>query len=294
MRKAALTASGVALVLALTACGGDDSSNGISGTPNASSEAPTYAGIEQLVASATQKATDTKSAHFKTEMSMFGMTITSEGQASFDPANPTMAVTMSAPGQGQIEMRLVNNTVYIKTDGMGSPDKPWQKASLDELAETQDADVNNLTSTMRDAGDPTKMLEQIREAGGEIKDSKQTTLDGQQVTQYTIEVNPAKIMDSMGGGVGVDAPELTGLVESFGVIPMEVYLDPEGLPVRLEMDMDFSQLMEKIGAQMGEEMPADFPVDAFKMSMVTTYSDWGAPVSVEAPPADQVSDAPTF
>ncbi len=208
------------------------------------------------------------------------MAIRMEGRASFDPANPAMAVTMSVPGHGQAEIRLVDDVVYMKTDGMGSADKPWQKVPLDELAEAQGGDISDPTITMMDAGDPTKMLEQIREAGGEIKKTEQTTLDGQQVTQYTIEVDPLEMMDSMGGGIDVDGAELAGLVDSIGVIPMELYLNSEGLPVRIEMHVDFSEAVKEIGARMGEELPADFPTEAFKMSMVMTYEEWGTPVSI--------------
>ena len=293
MRKAGLTASGVALALALTACGGGTVSCTPS-TPCVDTGVPVSTGIEQLIASASQKTTDTESAHFTTEVGTFGMAIRMEGRASFDPANPAMAVTMSVPGHGQAEIRLVDDVVYMKTDGMGSADKPWQKVPLDELAEAQGGDISDPTITMMDAGDPTKMLEQIREAGGEIKKTEQTTLDGQQVTQYTIEVDPLEMMDSMGGGIDVDGAELAGLVDSIGVIPMELYLNSEGLPVRIEMHVDFSEAVKEIGARMGEELPADFPTEAFKMSMVMTYEEWGTPVSIEAPPADQVSDAPAF
>src|SRR5690606_41442751 len=114
------------------------------------------------------------SAHSGTGVGTCGMAVRMEGRASFAPANPAMAVTMSVPGHGQAEIRLGDDVVYMKTDGMGSADKPWQKVPLDELAEAQGGDISDPTITMMDAGDPTKMLEQIREAGGEIKKTEQT------------------------------------------------------------------------------------------------------------------------
>ncbi len=79
MRKAGLTASGVALALALTACGGGTVS-GTPSTPGVDTGVPVSTGIEQLIASASQKTTDTESAHFTTEVGTFGMAIRMEGR----------------------------------------------------------------------------------------------------------------------------------------------------------------------------------------------------------------------
>ncbi len=301
MRTSVLAAGGVALALVLSACGGDGDSkdSALPGGDNGANSGAVFSDISQLVASAQEQTNKSQSSSFTMEMDMGGMRMQAQGEGVYAGANTQMFMTMQMDmpelqGMGMdnmnIEMILDGQTMYMKmpSDLNPDPSKPWVKMSMGEAMGSQNFDQ------MAQQSDPTKMLEQLQQAGGEITGTEQTTLDGQQVTQYTIEVDPLEMMDSMGGGIDVDGAELAGLVDSIGVIPMELYLNSEGLPVRIEMHVDFSEAVKEIGARMGEELPADFPTEAFKMSMGMTYEEWGTPVSIEAPPADQVSDAPAF
>jgi hypothetical protein len=57
----------------------------------------------------------------------------------------------------------------------------------------------------------------------------------------------------------------------------DVWLDAENLPVRLKMDMPFTN-------------PADKKPTTLKTTV--DYSDWGKAVTVEAPPASEVGELP--
>lgn len=285
MRKSALTASGIALVLALTACGGEDS-NGPEGTAantSAGGDAALFSSFEELVSSAEAQTSDAQSARFSMTMTMLGTEIKAEGEGNFDAENPTMSMTMAMPDtpgvpSGDIEMRMVDGDVYMKMPN-ATGGKPWQKMSMDDVS--GEAGMSSITEN----SDPTKVLENLQAAGAEIKDSEKTDLDGQSVTHYTVEIDPGKMMESM-GGQGMD-PQASAMFQNMDPIPMDLYLNDENLPVHIEMEMDLGKMAEEAGADMSGAPSGDMT-----MKMVMTYSDWGTPVTVEAPAADEVTEAP--
>lgn len=272
MRKTTLAAGGVALALALAACGGgDDSANG--GNPLPSGGSGLFSNVEQLVANASAKTEESQSAKFTMEMTMMGQQMTAQGEGVFAGGDSKMSMTMDAQGQ-TIEMRFLDNTMYMKmpeelTAQAGG--KPWVKISPDGDDPLSQA-MGNMDQTAEQS-DPRKILDQIKQAG-EITKSEETTLDGQDVTHYWIEIDLAKASDM----AGLPEDQAQQMAEKMGKLPMELWLNSDNLPVQITMDM--GKVMESAGmsGQGGE--------------MVMKYSDWGAPVNIEAPPADQIGEMP--
>ncbi|MFF5987802.1 LolA-like protein [Prauserella flavalba] len=271
MRKTALAASGFALVIALSACGSDgDSGNAFGGNNSGDAGSSFFSDPQQLAAAASEKTAESKSSKFSMDMNMAGMQMTANGEGLYDGANTKMSMNMEMMGQS-VEMRLVDQAMYMKMAGLEAQTggKPWAKISLDGT----DPMSQQLSSSMEQS-DPTKTLEYIKEAG-EITNSEKTTLDGQEVTHYTIELDFKKIASEMGAASGITPEQAEQLPAK---LPMELWLNSDNLPVQVVMDM--GKMMEAAGAG-GQEA---------KMTM--KYSDWGAPVTVEAPPADQVGEMP--
>ncbi|WP_298179702.1 hypothetical protein [Saccharomonospora sp.] len=280
MRTSVLAAGGVALALVLTACGddgGDSNDSALQGGNNSSSSASPFSDISQLVASAQEQTNKSQSSSFTMEMDMAGMKMQAQGEGVYSGTNPQMSMTMQmdmpaeaqAQGMGSmsVEMIMDGQDIYLKMPSEANPDpsKPWMKMSVGEDMGGQNLDQ------MAQQSDPTKMLEQLQQAGGEIVNSEQTTLDGQDVTHYTIELDLSKAGDMVGD------PSVAAAIPEGTMIPLELYLNGENLPVRLEMNMD--ELMRSTG------MPG-----AGSATTVMTYSDWGKPVNIQAPPADQVAE----
>ncbi|PRX49068.1 hypothetical protein B0I33_103101 [Prauserella shujinwangii] len=278
MRKTALAASGFALVLALGACGdseggtaspvGGDSGNGSS----------LFSDAQALVAAASEQTSQSKSSKFTMEMDMAGQKISANGEGVYDGANSKMAITMNMGGQ-TMEMRLVDRTMYMKLPGEAAAQmggKEWVKVSADGT-DPLSQQLGSSFDQMAEQSDPSKVLDQIKQAG-EITNSEETTLDGQDVTHYTIELDFAKIADQY-GAAGVSEEQMKQLADKVGKLPMELWLNGDNLPVQVSMDM--AKVMEAAGAPAGQGG-----------SMLMKYTDWGAPVNVEAPPADQVGEFP--
>jgi hypothetical protein len=186
---------------------------------------------------------------------------------------------MNAAGQSQ-EMRIVGKVLYLKLPAQAAAQaveggKPWAKVPEDsEAGKAIGASMDQAAQ-----GDPTQILEQVQQAGT-ITRSEQTTLDGQQVSHYWVNIDLAKAADSL-KNVQLPQEALDQLKNSGTVIPMELWLDADQLPVQITQDL--SPVMKAAGA----------PAEAQNATMTLKYTDWGAPVDVAAPPADQVGELKT-
>ncbi|WP_026455451.1 hypothetical protein [Saccharomonospora iraqiensis] len=269
MRRSALAAGAAAFVLALAGCGNtvDGRASGGTGGTGGTGGDGGFMNLSELVSSSSDKASEASSSRFSMETTGMGQTMRAEGEARYAGTDTAMSMTMDVQGRS-IEMRLVDRTMYMKMPqvqgaepGTGT-DKPWVEMSLD--GDNPMAEAMGGGAGMAEQSDPTKVLEQLEQYGGEIVDTRETTLDGEQVTRYTVELDMTKAAAMMGGEQLRAEPQPS----QDTTIPMELYLDSQNLPRRIEMNLDV----------MGRSA-----------SMVMNYSDWGTPVTIEAPPADQVT-----
>lgn len=281
MRRTVLATGAVALVLALGACG-----NVVQGTPTAAGQqqvdtgqngvSAAFSDANQLVAAAKAGTSKSKSAKFSMEGNFGGQATKASGQGRFDGDNSAMSMTMDMVGQ-QMEMRFLNKTLYVKMPAAAAAGKAWIKLSADGSDPMSKA-LGGSLDKMSGQSDPTQVLDQISKAG-KITKSEQTTLDGKPATHYTVDVDFAKLADQQapGGLPAAAAEQLKGKNVHF---PIDIWLNSDQLPVQIKMDM--TPMMTALGA----------PGSAAAAGMVMTmhYSDWGTPVDVQAPPADQVGD----
>ncbi|MGH3517071.1 MAG: hypothetical protein ACRDQ7_06555 [Haloechinothrix sp.] len=271
MRKTLIAAGGLALALTLGACGG----NGIGGTAS-----PVFDDAQSLAAAAKEQTADAKTSKFTFDMDVAGQKITGNGAGRYEAGNSAMTVIMDLGGQ-QMEIRYVGKTMYIKMPqampGM-DPSKPWIKfaAGGDDPYSQMLGDMDQLI----EQNDPSKILEQIGDAGT-ITESSETQLDGQDARYYKIDLDMAKLVDQLPGGL---SEEMLTELEGTGVksLPVELWLNSDNLPMQFVMDM--SELMKAVAQDTGQPAPSGKSVITMK------YTDWGAPVDIEAPPADQVSE----
>ncbi|GAA1215438.1 hypothetical protein [Prauserella alba] len=275
MRKTSLVAGVAALVLTLSACGGGDDNaagNGGSGDGNGGNGGASVGNLFKdagtLADAASQSTSAKKTAKFDGTMSFAGQDMSYKGEGEFG-GEPKVSMTMSMPGSGQeVETRMIGQTMYMNMGGT------WMKGDMAELGQAQSAEMN----------DPTKMLEFAQKAG-EITDSEETTLDGEQTTHYTLDLDFAKLAEEVGQMTGANKAMFDGVEAT---IPMEIWLNSDDLPVKVTMDMSemMKQVAEKAGGNASQMAQGG-------MTMEMNYSDWGAPVNVEEPPADQVQDMPS-
>lgn len=282
MRKALIVAGGLAFALTLSACGGSGGGK--------------FEDVNGLVRAASASTEKAESATFTMDMKIGPITMTGQGAGSYEGADPKMQMTMSmdmsalGAGVGKVDMeaRLLGRDMYLKmpSDLPGittDPAKPWFKTDLADVVPGSGVDM----SKYLEQTDPGKMIEVLKESGELVDTDPNASVNGQPATKYSFEVDFDKMMESYGGSLdGMEG--LSGI--DLDAIPMDVYLDREDLPV--QMRIDFADLMEQIVDAAGgeDQLPPGMSFDDAYVQM--TFADWGSEVTVEAPAANEITDAP--
>ncbi|GLY64496.1 hypothetical protein [Amycolatopsis taiwanensis] len=271
MKKALLAVSGLALIVTVSACG----SRPESGQASPPASDTLFGNAQELVRAATAKTGQAQSAKFTLTETVGNEMVTAHGEGRFG-TNAAMDLTMKVQGE-EVEMRFVDKTFYIKVppeqmEATGG--KPWGRISADnELGKV----LGSLANTA-EQNDPAKILDQIQQAGT-ITKSEKTTLDGQPASHYWVDIDFAKAAASFAESSGLPPEELQKLAgDKIKTIPVELWLNQDSLPVQITEDI--TPILKAAGG----------PEAGQSANIIMKYSDWGAPVDVQAPPADQVAD----
>jgi hypothetical protein len=268
MRRVTMIAAGALLAgLALAGCGSkqdsatsDDGGGGIKSLQLLA---------EELGANSSTK----QSAHMAMTMEVAGQSIKADGDLKLG-SSPAMDLTYDIPGIGAARMVLVDDAFYFELPKAAQKDgKPWVKLDpngSDPLSKSLSA---ALKETKKNS-DPAQMIKQL-EGAGEITATKQENLEGKQTTHYSVTVDIRKYASKAD-------PDLKSLLDKAveaGVTtyPVEVWVDQESLPVRVTLATPFTN------PQTQQQESVNMRLD---------YTDWGKPVTVTAPPADQVGPLP--
>ncbi|MDQ1439066.1 MAG: hypothetical protein QOK43_2695 [Acidimicrobiaceae bacterium] len=200
--------------------------------------------------------------------------LTMDGVVDF--AGRRMALTMTLGGLATVETRLAGSVVYIKVPrfgaGPGSAVKtPWVAIDLGKLP--PNSPVSGLTGpTLGTGGDPAHVLKALRTSGlvRSAARSGQADVRGARTDVYRVVLDGQKFVDAVVGGPGAG-----GLVR-LDSPSLEVYVDGDGLVRRQVLRMQ---------AHMGNRG------DGTHVTVVATTDlyDFGLPVDVQPPPADQVT-----
>ena len=264
MRKLAAGLFALALALTGVACGDDGGGGGDSKAIDA-------------LALAADKATDAGTAHMvmTMEMNVSGqqVSIEGEGDMSFADEIGEMTMTMSAPGieGGQsIEMILDGTYVYMKMPAQLGGTGGWARMDLTKMP----GGASN-----QFAQDPSQYLEFLRGASEDgVEEVGSEEIDGVETTHYKATLAYDKILDQAPDQEA--AEEVRAQLESLGgdidSIPAEVWIDEEGLPRRMKMDMS-----------------VDAQGQTAEILITMEFSDYGVEVDIQPPKDFEEIEAPT-
>jgi hypothetical protein len=273
MRKTAIALSAFALAMTLGACGDNGNTGGdAKGTDSNSGGSVAAASVADLAKSIGDKTVDKSSAHMKLTANAAGQDISGEGDLKFGDADAAMMMDMATP-EGNLSMVLLDAVLYIKLPQELEPGKAWIKIDSSSNSELAKA-LGSMTDQMSKNADPRATLEEF-EKSGEITDTKEEELDGQQVTHYTITVDVQKMADNQADPTMKTAMDeaIKGGLKDF---PVDVYINEEELPVRIALEMPTPDATGKTQS----------------VKMTIDYSKWGEPVDITAPSADQIAELP--
>ncbi|WP_326836588.1 hypothetical protein VSH64_17030 [Amycolatopsis rhabdoformis] len=281
-RTTVVVATGAALTLVLTGCGakGQNGASSTSGDKPELGLAAPFQNALELSAASKQSAQKSKTAKVSMTAQAAGQTITAHGDYLFQPGNVELSLIETVQGQ-QAEVRIVDQTLYVKmppaeASQLGA-DKPWFKitpGANDPLSQALSGSVGSASQS----SDPTALLDRVAQAG-RIVSSDQTTLDGEQVNHYQVELDLDKVLDKLTAFLpAATKATLEQQVKGKHItLPAEIWVDKNQLPRQITMDESPLTQAEGKGATGLGKTTLD-------------YTDWGAPVTITAPPADQIGD----
>ncbi len=199
-------------------------------------------------------------------------TLTGTGSGSIDFTNDAMELhlTMSVAGQ-QVPADAVylGGVLYESVPGLSTviPGKSWLAIDFSALqqAAAKNPGAEGLSS------DPAVMLQMLAQQGNQVVALGPSTVDGAAVSGYRVTVNPSSVAQEL---------KKTNL-------PSWMQQAVSGLKVRtvaLKVFVDHAGLLRSFDTQVVESTSTG----SARFDESLDFSDYGAPVDVHAPPADQV------
>lgn len=197
------------------------------------------------------------------------------GVQQFAPT-PALDVQVDGAVQGSsTEVILKDGIEYVKVTGAAaslSGGKQWLMIDLSKLgAQSGGASLGSALKINQntDAAQQMKLLL----TSGDLKKIGDESVDGARTTHYGGSVDPATMLRKQAGSKlsPDELKQLQDTLQSAGVTDehIDVWLDKAGLPVEMKV-----ALQSAAGAVTVDEH----------------FSDWGTPVNITPPPADQVLD----
>lgn len=199
----------------------------------------------------------TKTSHLEMTMKLSALEATASGDVDQTTTPPEMAMTISMPmfGDQPMDMRLVDGKLYMNLGTM-SGDNFYVIDPND--ANSQLGDMSSLT----DSYNPEKLAGLYTDGAQKVVYVGEEKVDGASLQHYTLTMDTTKLsnLQDLGSSVTATLPE---------TIDYDMWLDSQNRLSKVAMDL---------GKDVG--------------TIDLTMSNWNEPVTIEAPPADQVTEMP--
>jgi hypothetical protein len=149
--------------------------------------------------------------------------------------------------------------------------KAWLKLDLSKLGKAAGVDVGKLLSGSQ--LQPTDLLSMLKADGADVTKLGPATIDGVATTGYRVKINAAKALRAKGL---TSSPLFSGVAKHMKTLSENVWIGKDGLVRRVAFRYDLPQ------------------GGAPRVAMTMDLFDYGAHVSITAPPSSQVFDATQF
>ncbi len=234
----------------------------LSAGPSGDADAAIVSAVNSAIGQKTAHATLTGSIQVKGQTGE----LTGSGSYDFSDNAVQLSVNIGVSGQQEsLQLIYLGGTVYESLPQIAqvAPGKSWVSVDLSSLQQTLgESGAGQL------GADPLAALKALAQQGNTVSSIGPSTINGQSVQGYTVILNPAVEQREM------DQASLPASMKRavFGSGSESVYLDGAGNLVR-------------VTAAITE---ADGAAGTVQVQESDDLSDYGAPVSIAAPPADEV------
>lgn len=193
-------------------------------------------------------------ARFTMTMDINGASVYAKGALDLTHHQPAMRVSMDLTGMGTVtDMRIVDGAVYVEAP-TGTSQRRYLKMDLASSA----GSLGQLSHAF-DSFDPNATLDQLSpETFENVTDLGGATVAGRPVEHYRVKLDTASA------------------AKAFGALPGATSLPKT---IDYELWLDHADRIAKFTMSLGRQN-----------SITATYSDYGSPVSITAPPASQVTE----
>jgi hypothetical protein len=188
--------------------------------------------------------------------------MTAEGDIDYTASPPAMEMTMAMPmaGAPTFDMRFVDGTFYMSLGEM--TDGKFVKLDPSD----PDSPLGDLGSMMDqvDQMDPAAMMERLEPSIDKVVYDGEEDVDGRSLDHYELTVDGTQL------GKVMEIPD-AATAQLPDSLTYDLWLDDENRMAQMQMDM---------------------PVQGTSVAVEMSVDDWGKDVSIEAPPADQITEMP--
>jgi hypothetical protein len=196
-------------------------------------------------------------------------TIHGEGVVDGDGKNGQ--ITLTVPSAGTIDERIVDGTVYIDFGSLLGTDlggKQWVKIGVDDLKQQSGGALGGLADEAGSTG-PTQGLEYLQGLSGDVQKVGDDTVAGEHATHYRAAIDYTKVAAKL-----PEDSKARDQLSKLGTVPADVWINDHDQVVKMQFAIDGTAF----GAAGG------------KVDLTVEITDFGVPVDVQAPPADQTID----
>lgn len=277
-RSLGLRLAGAALAVGLgagvfSACGSSSSSSSSTTASPRGSANGVLSAFHATTAAGTAKLSMQVGVHATTTSSSapaVNEVITAQGATSF--TDHSSQLTMNIPQVGTLQVVVVKGAAYVMlppAEQAATGGKPWAKVDTSQLGST---------SQFSDT-DPSQVLSILEGASSGVMNLGTADVRGVKATHYHFNLN----LSALAAATGQSSSSLSRSLQQLHLttLPVDVYVDGKGRLVRLAIDVALpaSALAGQAAAQQVTSLRFEISFDLF---------DYGTPVSITAPPADQV------
>lgn len=219
-----------------------------------------------LLSSAPDAALDARTARVIMKMEMGGgmsMDMSAEGLVDFGSGASSMTMSMFGT---ELEMRTVDQHLYLRLPDLGQPTgiaTAWVGMPVTSPG------AGAFTGSPSAAG----LMDSLRGASNDIEELGRHEVNGQEANGFRVTIDLARAIEQVPEADRAEARERLAQMTAMGMseMPMEVWVNDDGLPVRMVMEM------------------ANLGGAGADMRMQIDYVDYGLPVDIAPPAAEETT-----
>jgi hypothetical protein len=203
------------------------------------------------------------------------LTSTGSGVADWGQRRTQVTQTVTTPGRAPVSVSEVSDgtDVYLQVPLAARPalgGKPWVRVSLAPYVGSQGG-----------TEDPSQILSVLNAQSSSVTKLGSDEIGGVRTVHYRAQLDPTKVAPGAGPAARQMLAQLPALTGS-STLPVDVWIDGTGKARQLRYSLTLNHPPAGASPAAGQAFPET-------VTMTLGLSDYGVPVQVTLPPADQVS-----